>query len=446
MIASIRGRKSWFFYVEMHCQPAILTLEKIRKYFATMGAQKPTNFSRKKEGTMNKNTLSFKMLLEILIVSTRLGFTSFGGPIAHLGYFHEEYIRRRKWMDEKSYADLVALCQFLPGPASSQVGIGIGVMRAGVLGGITSFIGFTLPSVVALILFALILQGLKIGDAGWIHGLKIIAVAVVAHAILGMAQKLTPDLKRKAIALFALVVTLLWQTAYTQVAVIIIAGFIGFLLYKQQKDDDSTPMNFPVSRRFAIICLGLFFGLLFLLPILSEITSLSWIAMFDSFYRSGSLVFGGGHVVLPLLEREFVPTGWLSEEDFLAGYGAAQAVPGPLFTFAAYIGAVINGWQGGLLATFAIFLPAFLLILGSLPFWNALRSNPAIKGALMGVNAAVVGILIAAFYQPIWTSSIMTPIDFAFAAILFSMLVFWKLAPWIIVVAGAVGGWLLAYL
>ncbi|WP_299088893.1 chromate transporter [uncultured Metabacillus sp.] len=395
---------------------------------------------------MNKNTLSFKMLLEILIVSTRLGFTSFGGPIAHLGYFHEEYIRRRKWMDEKSYADLVALCQFLPGPASSQVGIGIGVMRAGVLGGITSFIGFTLPSVVALILFALILQGLKIGDAGWIHGLKIIAVAVVAHAILGMAQKLTPDLKRKAIALFALVVTLLWQTAYTQVAVIIIAGFIGFLLYKQQKDDDSTPMNFPVSRRFAIICLGLFFGLLFLLPILSEITSLSWIAMFDSFYRSGSLVFGGGHVVLPLLEREFVPTGWLSEEDFLAGYGAAQAVPGPLFTFAAYIGAVINGWQGGLLATFAIFLPAFLLILGSLPFWNALRSNPAIKGALMGVNAAVVGILIAAFYQPIWTSSIMTPIDFAFAAILFSMLVFWKLAPWIIVVAGAVGGWLLAYL
>ncbi|MGM7724044.1 chromate transporter [Metabacillus sp. Hm71] len=395
---------------------------------------------------MNKNTLSFKMLLEILIVSTRLGFTSFGGPIAHLGYFHEEYIRRRKWMDEKSYADLVALCQFLPGPASSQVGIGIGVMRAGVLGGITSFIGFTLPSVVALILFALILQGLKIGDAGWIHGLKIVAVAVVAHAILGMAQKLTPDLKRKAIALFALVVTLLWQTAYTQVAVILIAGFIGFLLYKQQKDDDSTPMNFPVSRRFAIICLGLFFGLLFLLPILSEITSLSWIAMFDSFYRSGSLVFGGGHVVLPLLEREFVPTGWLSEEAFLAGYGAAQAVPGPLFTFAAYIGAVINGWQGGLLATFAIFLPAFLLILGSLPFWNDLRSNPAIKGALMGVNAAVVGILIAAFYQPIWTSTIMTPIDFAFAAILFSMLVFWKLAPWIIVVAGAVGGWLLSYL
>jgi chromate transporter len=349
---------------------------------------------------MNQKNSTLKLLWDILIVSTRLGFTSFGGPVAHLGYFHEEYIRRRKWMDEKSYADLVALCQFLPGPASSQVGIGIGVMRAGVLGGITSFIGFTLPSVLALILFAIVLKAFNIGDAGWLHGLKIVAVAVVAHAILGMAQKLTPDLKRKAIALFALVGTLLWQTAFTQVGVILVAAFIGFLLYKQQQDNDDTTMSFPVSRRFAVICLSLFFGLLILLPILSEMTSLSWIAMFDSFYRSGSLVFGGGHVVLPLLEREFVPAGWLSEEAFLAGYGAAQAVPGPLFTFAAYIGAVINGWQGGLLATFAIFLPAFLLILGTLPFWNILRSNPNIKGALMGVNAAVVGILIAAFYHP----------------------------------------------
>ncbi|MGM0875974.1 MAG: chromate transporter [Bacillota bacterium] len=395
---------------------------------------------------MNQKNTTLKSLLEILIVSTRLGFTSFGGPIAHLGYFHEEYIRRRKWMDEKSYADLVALCQFLPGPASSQVGIGIGVMRAGVLGGIVSFVGFTLPSVIALIVFALVLQGLQIGDAGWLHGLKVVAVTVVAHAILGMAQKLTPDLKRKAIALFALVGTLMWQTAFTQIGIILIAAFLGFLLYKQQKDDDESTMSFPVSRRVAVICLTLFFGLLILLPILSEMTSISWIAMFDSFYRSGSLVFGGGHVVLPLLEREFVPTGWLSEEAFLAGYGAAQAVPGPLFTFAAYIGAVINGWKGGLLATFAIFLPAFLLILGTLPFWNVLRSNPTIKGTLIGVNAAVVGILIAAFYHPIWTSSILAPIDFAFAAILFSMLVFWKLPPWVIVVTGAVGGWLLSYI
>lgn len=393
-----------------------------------------------------KTSRNFKSLIEILFISTRLGLTSFGGPVAHLGYFHEEYVRRRKWMDEKSYADLVALCQFLPGPASSQVGMGIGIMRAGVLGGIVSFIGFTLPSVVALILFAIILQGLDVADAGWIHGLKIVAVAVVAHAILGMAKKLTPDLKRKAIALFALVVILLWQTAFSQIGVILLSAFIGFLLFKQHKPDDEARIDFPISRRFAVICLVIFFGLLFLLPFLRELTSLEWIALFDSFYRSGSLVFGGGHVVLPLLEREFVPTGWLTEEAFLAGYGAAQAVPGPLFTFAAYIGAVINGWQGGLLATFAIFLPAFLLILGTLPFWDSLRRNPKIKGALMGVNAAVVGILIAAFYHPIWTSSILAPIDFAFAAVLFSMLVFWKLPPWIVVVTGAVGGLIIGFI
>ncbi|WP_075313786.1 chromate transporter [Bacillus wiedmannii] len=388
----------------------------------------------------------FKILLEVLLVSIRLGLTSFGGPIAHLGYCHEEYVRKRKWMDEKSYADLVALCQFLPGPASSQVGIGIGVKRAGVLGGILAFIGFTLPSVIALIIFALVLQGLNIGDVSWIHGLKIVAVVVVAHAILGMAQKLTPDLQRKSIALFALVGTLLWQTAFTQVGVILLSGLVGYLIYKNHADNDEAKLSFPISRKLGVICLSLFFGLLIFLPILREVTSLNWIAMFDSFYRAGSLVFGGGHVVLPLLEREFVPTGWMDEASFLAGYGATQAVPGPLFTFAAYIGAVIGGWQGGLLATVAIFLPAFLLILGTLPFWDQLRRNPKIKGALMGVNAAVVGILISAFYHPIWTSAILQPVDFAFAAILFSMLVYWKLSPWIIVVVGAVGGTIISLL
>lgn len=387
-----------------------------------------------------KSALNLKTLLEILIISTRLGFTSFGGPVAHLGYFHEEYVRRRKWMDEKSYADLVALCQFLPGPASSQVGMGIGIMRAGVLGGMVSFLGFTLPSVVALVLFALFLQRLGVTDAGWIHGLKIVAVAVVGHAILGMAQKLTPDLKRKAIALFALVVILMWQTAFSQVVVILLSALIGFLLYKHHSSDQEARVKIPISRRLAVICLSIFFGLLILLPIIREATTLEWVALFDSFYRSGALVFGGGHVVLPLLEREFVPTGWLTEEQFLAGYGAAQAVPGPLFTFAAYIGAVINGWKGGMLATVAIFLPAFLLITGAFPFWDSLRQNPKIKGALMGVNAAVVGILIAAFYHPIWTSSILAPVDFALASILFSMLVFWKLPPWMVVMAGALGG------
>lgn len=383
-------------------------------------------------------------LLEIFLVSIRLGFTSFGGPIAHLGYFHEEYVRRRKWMDEKSYADLVALAQFLPGPASSQVGIGIGVMRAGVLGGIISFLGFTLPSVVALILFALLLKEFDIGTAGWIHGLKIVAVAVVAHAIMGMSKNLTPDIKRKAIALFALVGTLVWQTAFTQIGVILLAALLGFLLYKQHEESDETSSPFPIAKRISVICLALFFSLLFLLPILREITGSYWVAMFDSFYRAGSLVFGGGHVVLPLLEQEFVPTGWLSEASFLAGYGATQAVPGPLFTFAAYLGTVMNGWLGGLVATGAIFLPAFLLILGALPFWDSLRNNPKIKGAILGVNAAVVGILISAFYFPIWTSSILAPVDFAFASVLFSMLAYWKLPPWIIVVSGAVGGSLLA--
>ncbi|MBU8906665.1 chromate transporter [Desertibacillus haloalkaliphilus] len=397
---------------------------------------------------MNEQTEStWKRLVEIFLISTRLGFTSFGGPVAHLGYFHHEYIQRRKWLDEKSYADLVALCQFLPGPASSQVGIGIGVMRAGVLGGIVSFLGFTLPSVIALILFALLLHSVGFTDAGWIHGLKIVAVVVVAHAIMGMAKNLTPDVQRRTIAVCALVITLLWQTAFTQVGVILLAGFVGFLLYRQQTiDDKASKAHFPLSRRFGAICLTLFFGLLIVLPFIREATALNWVALFDSFYRAGSLVFGGGHVVLPLLEREFVPTGWLSEEEFLAGYGAAQAVPGPLFTFAAYIGAVINGWKGGLLATAAIFLPAFLLILGTLPFWDSLRRNTKVKGALMGVNAAVVGILISALYHPIWTSSILSALDFAFAAVLFTMLVFWKLPPWVIVLTGAVGGFLLSFI
>lgn len=388
---------------------------------------------------------SMKTLLEILFVSTRLGLTSFGGPTAHLGYFHEEYVRRKKWMDEKSYADLVALAQFLPGPASSQVGIGIGVMRAGVIGGIISFLGFTLPSVIALILFAGLLATTDIGNSGWIHGLKLVAVAVVAHAILGMAKNLTPDITRKTIALFALIGTLLWQSAWTQVGVIVLAALIGFLLFKQQESTEPVKATFPITKRVSAICLVLFAGLLVLLPILRELTGSVWVAMIDSFYRSGSLVFGGGHVVLPLLEQEFVPTGWISEESFLAGYGATQAVPGPLFTFAAYIGTVMKGWQGGLVATFAVFLPAFLLILGALPFWDQLRNNPKVKGAIMGVNAAVIGILIAALYSPIWTSSVLQPSDFALAAVLFSMLAYWKLPPWMVVVAGAVGGMVLSF-
>lgn len=392
---------------------------------------------------MNK----LRILLEIFLVSTRLGLTSFGGPTAHLGYFHAEYVERKKWMSEKSYADLVALSQFLPGPASSQVGIGVGVMRGGVLGGLTSFIGFTLPSVIVLMIFASLMTTFDISEAGWIHGLKIVAVVIVLHAIMGMSKNLTPDIERKVIALFALVATLLFQSVFTQVGVILIAGVIGFILFKNHEaDDNKKAATFPIRKSFSAVCLALFFVLLFALPALRELTGSYWIAVVDSFYRSGSLVFGGGHVVLPLLEQELVPMGWISAEEFLAGYGATQAVPGPLFTFAAYLGTVMNGWIGGLIATAAIFLPAFLLILGALPFWDMLRNNEKVKGAVMGVNAAVIGILISALYTPIWTSSILEPVHFALAAILFVMLVYFKLPPWVIVVTGAAGGMLIGFL
>lgn len=382
-------------------------------------------------------------LLEVLSVSAKLGFTSFGGPVAHLGYFHNEYIRRRKWMDERSYADLVALCQFLPGPASSQVGIGIGVVRAGLLGGLVAWLGFTLPSVIALIAFAFLLQGYDIGSAGWIHGLKIVAVAIVAHAILGMGQKLTPDRGRITIAVIGAAITLSWQTAYSQVLIIVAAGVAGLWLYRKKAAEGTPDLQISISRTIAIVCLVLFFGLLVGLPLLRGAGEAGWIAMFDSFYRSGSLVFGGGHVVLPLLEREVVPTGWVSQEDFLAGYGATQAVPGPLFTFSAYLGTMAGGIIGAVVGTFGIFLPAFLLVIGALPFWNGLRNSPKIQGALVGINAAVVGILLAAWYDPLWTTAILEPMDFALAVILFVMLVFWKLPPWVVVIAGAAGGMLL---
>lgn len=388
-------------------------------------------------------------LLEVLIVSTRLGLTSFGGPIAHLGYFHTEYIRRRKWLDERSYADLVALCQFLPGPASSQVGIGIGIMRAGLLGGVAAWIGFTLPSAAALFLFARLFQETGWANAGWIHGLKIVAVAVVAHAILGMGQKLTPDRIRLSLAILVTAITLMWTSALSHLILILAAGILGFFLFRNHDSvniREETHMCVPVHRVTAAISLFLFFMLLLILPLLRRITSCPWLAILDGFYRAGSLVFGGGHVVLPLLERELVSSGWLSREAFLAGYGAAQAVPGPLFTFATYAGTVMNGWMGACIATLGIFLPAFLLVTGTLPFWDAIRRKSRIQGALAGVNAAVVGILLAALYDPIWTSSILTPWDFSLAAILFLMLAFWNLPPWIVVATGALGGALMQWL
>ena len=268
-------------------------------------------------------------LLDVFAVATKLGLTSFGGPIAHLGYFYNEYVRRRKWLDEQTYADLVALCQFLPGPASSQVGIGIGVMRAGFLGGVAAWLGFTLPSVMALVLFAFLLKGFDIGAAGWIHGLKIVAVVVVADAVLGMGRKLIPDRNRATIAVVATTVVLLWQTAYSQVAVIGVAGLIGWWLYSGTSVAPVAPVSVPINKKAGALCLALCLSLLLVLPFVRQMTDHQLVAVVDSYYRPGALVFGGGHVVLPLLEREVVPVGWVSREDFLAGYGVAQAVPGP---------------------------------------------------------------------------------------------------------------------
>lgn len=390
-------------------------------------------------------------LFEILRVSLRLGLTSFGGPVAHLGYFREEYVQRKQWIDERSYADLVALCQFLPGPASSQVGIGIGYYRGGMLGGFLAWLGFTLPSAIALALFALWYEAAGYGTSGLVHGLKLAAVAIVAQAVWGMGKSFVTDKGKAAIAMIAAVTLLLWTSAAAQLAVIAASAAAGLLLYRGAAAQESAAMPAQHAEhpgklpgaKLAAGALILFALLLALLPALKTVTASPLAAIADSFYRSGSLVFGGGHVVLPLLEKEVVPSGWMSREQFLAGYGAAQVVPGPLFTLAAYLGAVIYGWPGAIAATLAMFLPAFLLVVGALPYWERLRSQAKVRAALTGVHAAVVGILLAALYDPVWTSAVETPADFGLALILFGGLVFWKLPPWVVVAAAAAGGLLL---
>jgi chromate transporter len=389
--------------------------------------------------------------LEVLGVATRLGCTSFGGPIAHLGYFHAEYVARRKWLDEQTYADLVALCQFLPGPASSQVGIAIGIFRAGLLGGVMAWLGFTLPSALALVAFAYGLQTMGGTEAGWLHGLKVVAVAVVAQAVWGMAQNLTPDRQRATLAVLAAIATLAWPTGLGQVLIIIAAGLIYHrMTLAGIQERPSTPrqtpaqMHVPISHGLAVSAWVVFVGLLLGLPLLRYLAPSQPLAVFDSFFRVGSLVFGGGHVVLPLIQAAVVPPGWLTNEQFIAGYGAAQAVPGPLFTFAAYLGAVMrpwpNGWAGAALALGAIFLPSFLLIVGGLPLWNHLRAQPSFQAMLRGINAAVVGLLLAALYHPVWTSAVHAPGDFALGLVDFLLLVFWKVPPWLVVVLSALGG------
>jgi chromate transporter len=381
---------------------------------------------------------------EIFRVALRLGLTSFGGPTAHLGYFREEYVVRRRWLDERSYADLVALCQFLPGPASSQVGIGIGTLRGGLLGGLAAWLGFTLPSAILLVAFAFGVARFAIADSGWLHGLEIAAVAVVAQAVWGMARQFCTDRRRATIAVVAATVALLVPHALGQLGVIAGAGAIGWRVLATEGTPPVPPSRARVDRRFAVACLALFFALLAGLPLLRLIAPGGGMALLDSFYRAGALVFGGGHVVLPLLQTATVAPGWLTDAQFVAGYGATQAVPGPLFTFAAYLGAARspgpNGVLGAALAIGAIFLPSFLLIWGALPFWEGLRAHPGFGRALRGINAAVVGLLLAALYTPVWISAIVAPRDFALALAAFGLLTIGKLPPWLVVALAALGG------
>ena len=383
---------------------------------------------------------------EVFRVFLKLGLTSFGGPIAHLGYFRDELVVRREWLDETAYADLVALCQFLPGPASSQVGFSLGVLRGnGLLGGLAAWFAFTIPS--ALILFAFATGAAAFTGSvaeGFLHGLKLVAVAVVAQAIWGMSRTLTPDRARAGIALAAIAIVVFLVGSFGQIAAIVLGAGAGLWLCRGEVAPVSRHLNFPVTRRGGIIALVLFAVLLLIPPVVVTATGSQALALFDAFYRSGALVFGGGHVVLPLLQAQVVAPGWVSNEAFLAGYGLAQAVPGPLFTFAAYLGTVMgpppNGLAGGAIALVAIFLPGMLLVYGMLPFWEAMRARPAAQAAMRGTNAAVVGILGAALYNPVWTSAVLTPRDFALALAGFLLLTVWKLPPWIVVVFLAAAG------
>lgn len=386
----------------------------------------------------------------IFFIFLRLGLTSFGGPIAHLGYFRAELVERRGWLSERAYADLVALCQFLPGPASSQVGMALGLLRAGYAGALAAWAGFTLPSAIALILFAIGVANFgEMLVPGALHGLKVVAVAVVAQAVWGMARSLCPDAPRVTLMMLSACVVLLVPSALTQVGVIACAGAAGLAMFRPTLVEAHEPPPIMVGQRAGVIWLSLFFILLAGLPVMARLWPGQSLELIDAFYRAGSLVFGGGHVVLPLLQAEVVPTGWVGNEAFLAGYGAAQAVPGPLFTFSAFLGASMNaepsGGVGGLLCLFAVFLPSFLLVAGALPFWERLRRSTRTQAALAGINAAVVGLLLAALYQPVWTSAILGAKDFSLALVAFICLTFWKLPPWLVVAGCSVVGWALAY-
>ncbi len=389
---------------------------------------------------------------ETFLVFLKLGLTCFGGPIAHLGYFHREFVVRRKWLDEHAYADTVALCQFLPGPASSKVGMVIGMHRAGWMGALAAWVGFTMPSALLMIAFAFGVASLgDVAHAGWLSGLKLAAVAVVAQAVWAMASKFCLERITATIALVGAIVILAWTSGFAQILVIGLGSFFGWCFFRHQamdasRDPHAGKLAIPFGNRTGAVLLVLFLSLLLILPALTALTHNSAVASFDSFYRAGAFVFGGGHVVLPLLQAGVVKPGWVSNDQFLAGYGAVQAVPGPLFSFAAYLGAVMkpnpNGWLGALWCLVAIFVPAALLAFGSLPFWEKLRHQPFARAMLKGANASVVGVLLAALYQPVWTSAVHGPVEFILALAAYGLLVFWSCPPWLVVAMSALGGFL----
>lgn len=386
---------------------------------------------------------------EVFTAFLKLGVTSFGGPIAHLGYFRDELVVRRKWIDEAGYADLVALCQFLPGPASSQVGFALGLLRAGPLGALAAWTAFTLPSAILLLLFAMVAASIEgpVGH-GLLHGLKIVAVAVVAQAVWGMAKSLAPDRQRASIALVGIICVVFVAGAFGQILALAVGAIAGIFFCRSEAARQASHLAFRVPKSVGYIALATFALLLAFLPVFAAMAGSQGLSLFDAFYRAGALVFGGGHVVLPLLQSAVVSTGWVTEDAFIAGYGATQAVPGPLFTFAAYLGAVVgpqpNGIAGAVIALVAIFLPGMLLLVGALPFWEGFRKHLLAQAAMRGANAAVVGILGAALYDPVWTSAIFMPKDFALALTGFILLTVWKTPPWIVVVICAIGGVLLA--
>jgi chromate transporter len=388
-------------------------------------------------------------LAEVFRAALGLGLTSFGGPIAHIGYFRREYVERLHWFDDRAFADLVALCQSLPGPASSQLGIAIGARQAGMLGGIVSWVGFTVPSAIALVLFGLLSGSADLSTAGWLHGLKLAAVAVVAQAVYLLARSLAPDWPRRTLALAGMAIALLWTTPFSQLAIIVGGALVGWLVLSSpalsgETEAPAARLPSPIGRRVGAVALVLFFALLVGLPIVRAATGSTGVAMVDTFYRTGSLVFGGGHVVLPLLHAGVVDPGWVGEDRFLAGYGAAQAVPGPLFSFAAYLGAVsvppLGGWAGATVALVSIYLPSFLLLFGVLPFWDRLRESAGFRRALVGANAAVVGLLAAALYTPIWTGAIESAADIAIAVAGLALLALGRLPPIAVVVLAALAG------